>query len=443
MSTPLYHKGSWAEELESPQNPYSPLRIDYDRARRGFTKAIVLVYVVGFSGVIVVSAVLLVLDLSNWWRVIFNIVAYNVMAILLSLIVYRLALRTWLKGHAAGRVLSVSEISSDAVYSADANAVITTWSKGAKRMLEFTAEEVIGESVALILPDDFMDREAEMLEKLMEDGIVTRHLTYNKRKDGEIFPTEASITLLKKPDGSPAGFLTVLRDRTHQVQIEEELKHIRDEIQNRTVVGATARAVGSDVQIDEIWSSAEATVRALASVAERRDPYTAGHQRRVSQLATAIAREMDLPEDSIDCVRIAGILHDTGKVVIPAEILSRPSKLSEFEFEIVKTHPNVDYEIVEGIEFPSPIAKAVLQHHERLDGSGYPSGLKGEEIILPARILAVADVVEAMSSHRPYRPALGIDTALGEIFEGSGIRFDPEVVRACVRLFKEKEYDLD
>jgi HD-GYP domain-containing protein (c-di-GMP phosphodiesterase class II) len=139
---------------------------------------------------------------------------------------------------------------------------------------------------------------------------------------------------------------------------------------------------------------------------------------------------------------VAGILHDTGKVVIPAEILSKPSSLSEFEYGIIKTHPKVDSEIVEGIDFPWPVSRAVLQHHERMDGTGYPSGLKGDEIIVEARILAVADVVEAMSSHRPYRPARGIDEALAEIAKGSGSRFDRDVAEACLRLFKENRFEL-
>ena len=443
MGTTLYHKGTWVEELDEPIHPHSALRIDYDMARSGFHKAIILVYVIGFVAVALVSVVLLILDLTDWWRVLFNVVAYNVMALLLGFIVYRLALRTWLQGHTAGRVLSVAEICSDAVYSADSNAIITTWSKGAERMLGYTAEEIIGQTVASILPEDFMEREVEGLKKLIEDGIVTHHLSYNVRRDGEVFPTEASITLLKEPDGSPAGFLSVLRDRTHQVEIEEELKRIRDEPVTSAEPGTPVKTeVPSGEEPGQNRYAAEATVRALAAVAERRDPYTAGHQRRVSQLATAIAREMGLDEDQADCVRVAGMLHDTGKVVIPGEILSKPSSLSEFEYAIIKTHPKVDYEIVEGIEFPWPIARTVLQHHERLDGSGYPSGLKGDEIIPEARILAVADVVEAMSSHRPYRPSLGLEKALAEVSAGSGTRFDPAVVDACVRLFKEKGFEL-
>ena len=183
------------------------------------------------------------------------------------------------------------------------------------------------------------------------------------------------------------------------------------------------------------------TVEALASITEIRDPYTAGHQQRVAQISSAIGEEFGLPRDMVEGIRVAGTLHDIGKIAVPAEILTKPSKLLEMEFGLVKTHPQVGYQILKGIEFPWPVAEAVLQHHERLDGSGYPRGLSANEIISEARILAVADVVEAMASHRPYRPAFGIDMALDEILRGRGTIFDPEVCDACIRLFEEKGFD--
>ncbi len=182
------------------------------------------------------------------------------------------------------------------------------------------------------------------------------------------------------------------------------------------------------------------TADALSAAVESRDPYTAGHQRRVTQLACAIAREMGLPEEQIEGLKIAGLLHDIGKISIPSEILSKPAKLNEIEFELMKSHPSVGYEILKKIDFPWPVAEIVLQHHERLNGSGYPQGLKGDDILLEARILGVADVVEAMSSHRPYRPALGIDKALEEISKNKGILYDPQVVEACLKLFSEKKF---
>ena len=181
-------------------------------------------------------------------------------------------------------------------------------------------------------------------------------------------------------------------------------------------------------------------IQAVALTVEKRDPYTAGHQRRVADLARAIATKMGLSKEQINGIRIAGSIHDLGKICVPAEILSKPGRLTEHEFGMIKAHPEVGYEILKGIEFPWPIAQTVVQHHENLDGSGYPAGLKSEQIIVEARIVAVSDVVEAMSSHRPYRPALGIDLALGEIRKGRGITYDPDVVDACISLFKTDNF---
>jgi putative two-component system response regulator len=183
-------------------------------------------------------------------------------------------------------------------------------------------------------------------------------------------------------------------------------------------------------------------VTVIAATIEVRDPYTAGHQRRVSNLATAIAREMQLPDDLIEGLRLASVVHDTGKIQIPAEILSKPGRLSELEFRLIQEHPGTGYEILKSIKFPWPIAQTVLQHHERLDGTGYPHGLKEMDILLEAKILAVADVVEAIASHRPYRMSLGIDAALEEISYHRGVLYDPVVVDACLKLFRELGYKL-
>ncbi len=184
----------------------------------------------------------------------------------------------------------------------------------------------------------------------------------------------------------------------------------------------------------------EATINTISKIIEIRDPYTAGHQNKVSQLAVAIAQEMKLPEDKIEGIRIAALVHDIGKINIPSEILSKPSKLNNMEFSLIKNHPKVGYDILRRIDFFWPVAKIVLQHHEKIDGSGYPKGLKNNNILLEAKIIGVADVVEAMSSHRPYRPALGIDKALKEISQNKGILYDPEVVDTCLKLFKEKGF---
>lgn len=190
-------------------------------------------------------------------------------------------------------------------------------------------------------------------------------------------------------------------------------------------------------------ASLEGTVTALSAVVESKDPYTAGHQRRVTHLACAIAREMGLSQDQIEGIRVMGYLHDIGKIAVPAEILSRPGRINEFEFNLIKQHPMSGFDILKQIVFPWPVAQAVVQHHERLDGSGYPSGITDQEIILEARVLAVADVVEAMASHRPYRPAVGIKAALEEIGQHKGTLYDPEVVVACMRLFVEKAFEFN
>ncbi|MBC8476935.1 MAG: HD-GYP domain-containing protein, partial [Dehalococcoidia bacterium] len=168
-----------------------------------------------------------------------------------------------------------------------------------------------------------------------------------------------------------------------------------------------------------------------------------GHQKRVADIACAIGRAMELTEWDIKGIRIAGLLHDVGKLAVPAEILTKPGKLNVSEFSIIKSHSQVSYNILELIEFPWPVKEAILQHHERLDGSGYPDGLSGDDIIIGARILGVADVVEAISSHRPYRPALGLEYAMREIIKQRGILYDPRVVDACLKLFEEKDADLE
>ncbi len=191
---------------------------------------------------------------------------------------------------------------------------------------------------------------------------------------------------------------------------------------------------------EQLQDSLENTVRAIASIVEMRDPYTAGHQIRVADLAVAIARQMGLPAEQTHGVHLAGVVHDLGKIKIPSEILSKPGRITDIEHSLIKIHSQAGYDILKGIDFPWPIAQMVLQHHERLDGSGYPQGLKGGQIILEARILSVADVVEAMSSHRPYRPGLGVEAALAEITRQRGSHFEPAVVDACLALFREQGY---
>ena len=247
------------------------------------------------------------------------------------------------------------------------------------------------------------------------------------------------------------------KDAAERVRIEKELRLARIEIDqlvdkrteelaraNNELHGQVLETRRSEdylqSSLDRLERSLEGTFRAMSLTLELRDPFMAGHQQRVSGLAVSIAQEMNLPWDKIEGLRFAGIIHDIGKIVAPAEIMVKPGKLSASEYQLIKDHPRAGFEMVKDIAFPWPVAHIILQHHERLDGSGYPEGLIGDAILLEARILAVADVVEAICSLRPYRPALGLDKALEEIRKGRGFRYDTRVVDTCIRLFREGRF---
>jgi len=183
----------------------------------------------------------------------------------------------------------------------------------------------------------------------------------------------------------------------------------------------------------------EGIVRTLSKIVETRDPYTSGHEDQVAKISCKIAKEMNLLDDQISLIHIAATLHDIGKISVPSEILTKPSALTDLEREIIKNHCKVANDILINIEFPYPVAEIIYQHHERMDGSGYPRGLRGEEIALEARIIGVADVVDAMASYRPYRPALGVDAAIREIIKFKGEKYDPQVVEACLRVYNKSE----
>jgi putative nucleotidyltransferase with HDIG domain len=185
------------------------------------------------------------------------------------------------------------------------------------------------------------------------------------------------------------------------------------------------------------------TIKAMSRIVETRDPYTAGHQDKVARLAAAIAEKMNLSEEQIRGIQMAGFIHDIGKMYIPGEILSKPGKLSSIEMQLIKTHSQTGYDIIKDIEFPWPVARIILEHHERMDGSGYPNGVLNNDILPEARIIAVADVVDAMASHRPYRPTLGIGAALGEIEKNRGVLYDSGAVDACLMLFREEGFQLE
>jgi HD-GYP domain-containing protein (c-di-GMP phosphodiesterase class II) len=228
-------------------------------------------------------------------------------------------------------------------------------------------------------------------------------------------------------------------------QLLNELTETRQRIAELEASETQHKRVEEQLQqsFEKLQRTMKGTIYAMALTVEIRDPYTAGHQRKVATLAYTIAKEMSLSEGEIEGIRLASAIHDIGRTYIPVEILSKPSRLTDIEFSMVKTHPKVGYDILKMVEFPWPIAQIVLQHHERMDCSGYPSGLSGEDILLEARILGVADVVEAMSSHRPYRPAHGIDKALEEISQNRGVLYDPEVVDACLKLFADKGFKFE
>lgn len=256
------------------------------------------------------------------------------------------------------------------------------------------------------------------IKQVLEKGDLTFEAA-QVRKDGSTGLVEVHSRVVQ-----PAMDKLVIssaRDITERKKIEEELRHSSEKIEK----------------------AMEGTIQSMALTSETRDPYTAGHQNRVARLACAIAAEMGLPAQQIEGIRVSGTLHDIGKIFVPAEILSKPGKLRPNELNLLKDHAEVGYELLRNIEFPWPVAEIVYQHHERLDGSGYPRGLKGDDIRLEARIMCVADVVEAMASHRPYRAAFTIEKALLEILQKKGLIYDSRVVDACMCLFNEKNYRLE
>jgi HD-GYP domain-containing protein (c-di-GMP phosphodiesterase class II) len=226
----------------------------------------------------------------------------------------------------------------------------------------------------------------------------------------------------------------LVHQRTAELQRSNE--HLRREIDHR-------KSVQYELQesLDYLKKIIGGTVMAIAMTVAKRDPYTSGHQQRVAELARAIGREIGLSQDQVEGLAIASAIHDIGKISLPAEILSKPSQLSSLEIGLIQAHSQAGYDILKNVEFPWPIAQIVLQHHERLNGTGYPQGLSGEGILKEARIVGVADVVETMSSHRPYRPSIGLSKALEEISANKGILYDPDVVDACLSLMAEKRFE--
>ncbi|MCD4706607.1 MAG: PAS domain S-box protein [Candidatus Sabulitectum sp.] len=269
----------------------------------------------------------------------------------------------------------------------------------------------------------FTDAESRMLflGKFESGSVIENHETLMRRKDGSEFWASISARYLPPDDKDEFGIIDgiitdISESKLHEADLQRNLNTLKEAM--------------------------EGTVSAMSLLVEMKDPYTSGHQKGVALLACAIGREMGLDENTIDCIRIASTLHDLGKLNVPLEILNKPGPLNEFEMDFLRTHPGAGYDILKAIKFPWPIAEVIHQHHERQDGSGYPRGLKGNEIMIEARIIAVADVVEAIASRRPYRASMGIDVALDVILKGSGTFFNEEVVDSCLRLFNEKNFSI-
>jgi PAS domain S-box-containing protein len=289
------------------------------------------------------------------------------------------------------------------------------------RMFNGRQDQIIGRHPYELSPPrqpDGRDSMEKALEKIGSAlrGEPQRFEWVHRRIDGSDFDAEVTLNVLPLEDG--IHLLAFVRDITSRKRSERAL----------------------EAHAEQLRKTCVATVDVIAMAVESRDAYTSGHQKRVAELAKWIAMEMALPPDQVDGIQMAGLVHDLGKISVPAEILSRPRELSTHEYALIKIHPQTGYDILKNVDFPWPIAEIVYQHHERLDGSGYPRGLKGEEVRLEARILAVADVVEAISSHRPYRPAHSVATAMAEIESRRGTLYDPAAVDACLRLFREKSF---
>ncbi len=282
----------------------------------------------------------------------------------------------------------------------------------------YSREEFLSMTLADLRPAEELPRLLQSVDRVRDQGIPQSGIWRHRKKDGTLIDVEL-ISHVFDFGGRRAN--TVLaQDVTERLRVEE---------QNRRYVEQLKTAFMSAVEV-------------ATTLIEMRDPYTAGHERRVARIASAIGAELGWDERRLEGLQVAGHLHDAGKICVPAEILSNPGKLSAIQFQLIQGHAQAGYDVLKTVTFPWPVAEVALQHHERMDGSGYPQGLKGEAILPEARILAVADVVEAMASHRPYRAALGIEAALAEIERGRGTAYDPVVADACLTLFRNKGYKL-
>jgi len=274
------------------------------------------------------------------------------------------------------------------------------------------------------------------------EELFSREQAENMRKDDQevIISGKAKKNIIE-PYDTPEGTRWAITDKMLHRDKKGKVIGVVDLSKDITAQRKSEQELLQSYQ--KLKKNMDATLETISNIIEAKDPYTAGHQQRVSELSTAIAKELHLSQNEIEGIRVASIIHDIGKIGLPTEILSKPSRLDDIEFSLIKRHSQVGHDILKTIDFSYPVAEIVLQHHEKINGSGYPNKLKGDKILLEAKIIGVADVVEAMSSHRPYRPALGIDKALEEISKNRGILYDPKVVDICLTLFKEKSFKFE
>lgn len=316
------------------------------------------------------------------------------------------------------RVSTILNSITDSVIVIEESGDIDYINAAAGRMLGLNTEDILGKPIGEVvkLGSDPKEEDKVFFPMSMNYIEFNNYLTTSEKR----IPVDFTSTPLRLENGRLRGAVLVVRDITQQVEYDRRIQESMDTL-TRAMYG---------------------TIEAITKTVETRDPYTAGHQKKVADIAKEIAKDMNLGRDIIESVNLAGQIHDLGKIAIPSEILNKPGKINEIEFALIKTHSEMGYEIMKNIDFPWPIAEIVLQHHEKIDGSGYPRGLKGNEILIQARIIAVADVLEAMASHRPYRAALGIDAAFSELQKNAGRQFDPDVVTSCIRIFKEKNFTM-
>lgn len=286
-----------------------------------------------------------------------------------------------------------------------------------------TKKEVLCLSFADYLAPDQVEKGLADFRELLDKGIISAEYRVSKKNKQDYW---ISLFGTKINDNCFLAFCIDISERklaeeTHE-QLSQNLQILSEELAKKN---------------EELLRRLQQTINTISIIGEMKDVYTAGHQRKVAALSCAIAREMKLPDDVIYNISIGALIHDIGKINIPSDILNKPGKISSLEYQILQSHVEYSYEIVKGIDFPPQVIEMIHQHHERLDGSGYPQSLVGDQIILESRILAVSDVVEAMSSHRPYRPSLGLNAALKEISMNKGSKFDSNVVDVCIKLFKE------